>query len=142
MIRHMLPPVVVGVVVAVVHCYKFYVNCVSKKNCRFFSIIHIRSVHKKFHKKAKMADHVIEVGVDRVAAIILFTLIHFENRVEAGSYNCIICLEEICVEDMVGDLSCNHVFCHECIQQWALLDPSCPCCRTPIPMVWIVHWRF
>jgi hypothetical protein len=33
MIRNTLPPVVVGVVVAVVHCCNFYVICVSRKNC-------------------------------------------------------------------------------------------------------------
>ena len=89
-----------------------------------------------------MANNVIEIGVERVPATLLFTLIYFENRIEDESYIRSICYDEICVEDMVGDLSCNHVFCFDCIQQWALLNPSCPCCRTAIPLVWEVHWRF
>ena len=140
-----LPHVVVGVVVAVgvivVHRCNLYVMCVSTKNCDK-NMIFLDHSFIIFYTQKKMENNVIEVGINRVPAILLFALIYFENRVEDGSHTCSICNDEICVEDMVGDLSCNHVFCIECIQQWAQLNPSCPCCRTAIPMVWVVHWRF
>jgi len=46
--------------------------------------------------------------------------------------NCSICLEdfEIKDSDIITELpECKHVFHHECIKKWLLLDRHCPYCR-------------
>lgn len=42
---------------------------------------------------------------------------------------CSICLD---VVKYLKELSCNHVFCKVCINNWLKINKSCPCCRTVI----------
>ena len=43
---------------------------------------------------------------------------------------CIICFEEKI--KLCRELSCNHIFCSECIDKWFLKSNSCPVCKKPI----------
>jgi Ring finger domain len=46
--------------------------------------------------------------------------------------NCIICLCQYEVGEMVRTLPCNHQFHASCIDEWLLLDKSCALCRVEI----------
>ncbi|CAJ1968611.1 unnamed protein product [Cylindrotheca closterium] len=46
---------------------------------------------------------------------------------------CAICLEKFRIGEAVSwscDISCQHVFHHECLRNWLLRRVQCPCCRT------------
>ena len=73
-----------------------------------------------------------------VPPILLFTLQFINQRVNDRNYTCSICLSDINITDMVGDLECNHVFCIGCIQEWADATPTCPICRRDINMIWVM----
>ena len=49
---------------------------------------------------------------------------------------CAICLDSILIrkgeKEMITLLSCNHVFCTKCIQEWEKYNQTCPTCREPI----------
>lgn len=42
---------------------------------------------------------------------------------------CSVCLDVI---KEPKELSCKHVFCQLCIENWLKINKSCPCCRTMI----------
>lgn len=42
---------------------------------------------------------------------------------------CVICLEEILINQSVPCRFCQNVYHNDCVQQWVLHSPSCPCCR-------------
>ena len=42
---------------------------------------------------------------------------------------CSVCLD---VVKEAKELSCSHVFCKLCIDNWLRINKSCPCCRTVI----------
>lgn len=43
--------------------------------------------------------------------------------------HCNICLEDYVIGDNLTELSCGHVYHHECIKQWIEVSDSCPTCR-------------
>ena len=43
--------------------------------------------------------------------------------------NCSICFDPI---NSLKKLSCNHVFCKDCIFKWINISPFCPCCRRQV----------
>lgn len=46
------------------------------------------------------------------------------------SKDCSICFEEYCPEsEAVGFPGCNHLFHFECLQNWLIKSPMCPCCK-------------
>lgn len=50
-----------------------------------------------------------------------------------GDATCSICLSEYDEGDEIRHLpSCSHVFHVSCIDEWLLLNPSCPVCREPL----------
>ena len=48
--------------------------------------------------------------------------------------SCSICMIEFSETDgkQVAELSCEHIFHEECLQQWVLKNDSCPICRRSI----------
>lgn len=45
---------------------------------------------------------------------------------------CVICKDNFKSKDITVNLSCNHIFHNECINEWSLYNPICPICRTNI----------
>ena len=48
----------------------------------------------------------------------------------AVGQQCSICLDNICEENTVIKLDCNHIFHGQCISQWLSENSSCPLCRS------------
>lgn len=50
---------------------------------------------------------------------------------------CCICLEDMKLNDYIGQLNCNHVFHINCIKEWVLSnnDKRCPLCRESIEII-------
>lgn len=46
--------------------------------------------------------------------------------------NCCICSDDYKEEDIVSNLSCNHVFHKDCILEWGYYNPVCPVCKATI----------
>lgn len=53
----------------------------------------------------------------------------FESNID-DEFKCVICCDVI--EDPVQVISCEHVFCRECITQWVVKEASCPVDRNAI----------
>lgn len=49
--------------------------------------------------------------------------------------DCTICTQSYDVSDMVSVLSCGHVYHPKCIMEWGHYNPSCPICKTKIPVL-------
>ena len=45
---------------------------------------------------------------------------------------CSICLENFDVGQKVSELSCNHLFHKECVEQWMQNNHNCPLCRLSV----------
>ena len=43
---------------------------------------------------------------------------------------CTICMDDICCNDQMVILICNHKFHEKCIVDWLKRDENCPLCRT------------
>ena len=55
---------------------------------------------------------------------------HDEDLDQSFSENiCTICIEEVKEENLAKVEGCSHVFCDECIQQWAKTENKCPNCK-------------
>ena len=52
---------------------------------------------------------------------------------DAAEDNCTICLEDIANKAMVD--KCFHVFCYDCISQWADVTTTCPLCKRPFDSI-------
>lgn len=48
---------------------------------------------------------------------------------------CCVCLEDLPRGATVRQLQCDHVFHLACIDKWVSHVPSCPLCKTPLPVV-------
>ena len=49
--------------------------------------------------------------------------------------DCVICMEKITTKDYIYDLSCDHKYHFECLDQYLDIsksDPKCPLCRQSI----------
>jgi hypothetical protein len=46
--------------------------------------------------------------------------------------NCSICNCQIEINEMIANLHCNHIFHTNCISEWVMYKPECPCCRSSI----------
>ncbi|CAM9176984.1 unnamed protein product [Choristocarpus tenellus] len=52
-----------------------------------------------------------------------------------STHECVICLSEFAVGDMLCYLPCSHVFHQSCVGTWLANHRSCPTCRSRIPDV-------
>lgn len=48
---------------------------------------------------------------------------------------CTICTQSYDVSEMVSVLNCGHVYHPKCIMEWGHYNPSCPVCKTKIPVL-------
>jgi len=57
-----------------------------------------------------------------------------ESKLAGGDCkeNCSICNCDIEINDMIANLDCNHIFHTNCISEWVMYKPECPCCRALI----------
>lgn len=46
---------------------------------------------------------------------------------------CAICLEKFKSDDIVSDITCNHIFHKDCIEQWGKTKQNCPLCKVDLP---------
>ncbi len=46
--------------------------------------------------------------------------------------SCCICLDDIRVNTIAGQLKCEHIFHIHCIKEWCLNNNTCPLCRKSI----------
>ncbi len=42
---------------------------------------------------------------------------------------CVICQDDLKIEDIVRRISCNHIFHIECIDEWFIENKKCPICK-------------
>ena len=65
-----------------------------------------------------------------------------EIRINTQAFNttnmkfdeCSICTECFEYEDKVSVLECTHIFHSNCIKEWGHYNPSCPICKSTIPV--------
>jgi len=55
-----------------------------------------------------------------------------EGLIEKDSANCAICLADYEDDEELRYLPCNHHFHSECVDQWLLINKSCPFCKREI----------
>ena len=61
---------------------------------------------------------------------------NFENN------ECIICLENMVVNEAVEILNCGHIYHYKCIIEWLNINSSCPHCRKKITRNDIVSFLY
>lgn len=54
----------------------------------------------------------------------------WDNQSECSS--CTICMCEFEEKEIIKGLKCGHNFHSECLKQWIMREPNCPCCRVNI----------
>lgn len=54
---------------------------------------------------------------------------------DLGSTSCTVCLVDFVEQDALRQLPCKHAFHISCIDEWLLLNASCPNCRASIKPV-------
>ncbi|OMJ90006.1 hypothetical protein SteCoe_7681 [Stentor coeruleus] len=42
---------------------------------------------------------------------------------------CVICLDNICINQMIYELDCKHFFHSKCCKKWFKIKPVCPTCK-------------
>lgn len=58
---------------------------------------------------------------------------YFNNKENEEENNfCCICLQQYKIEENVIEMSCNHLYHSECIEEWLNNNPTCPICRTDV----------
>lgn len=62
---------------------------------------------------------------------IVLDLEYYENN--EHNHTCSICQEDVCINEVVTKLSCNHVFHKNCIVEWGKVKQECPTCRNAMP---------
>mmetsp|Transcript_11579 Transcript_11579/g.15676 ORF Transcript_11579/g.15676 Transcript_11579/m.15676 type:complete len:121 (+) Transcript_11579:638-1000(+) len=59
---------------------------------------------------------------------------HYDANVFKSQDSCMICLVNFDEDALVTPLPCDirHYFHTGCIEQWLVLNPSCPLCKSPV----------
>lgn len=68
-----------------------------------------------------------ESDIDAIPTIVLSS----SNMASVGveDMSCSICLNEMVVGESVKKVSCKHLFHQVCLDEWLLINNSCPSCR-------------
>ena len=61
-----------------------------------------------------------------------------ENKKHENNNNCVICLNDFDIGDIISALPCCHVFHTECIENWMKNELSCPVCKFEITLSSII----
>ncbi|CAH1431632.1 unnamed protein product [Lactuca virosa] len=56
------------------------------------------------------------------------------DEIESLGGECVICLEEWGVGDVVKEMPCKHKFHGGCVEKWLKIHGSCPVCRHKMPV--------
>lgn len=72
-----------------------------------------------------MTEQVRETEIESKMDIEMYT----ENIEHGHDEPCSVCLNDIWVNDNPMVTKCGHVFHHNCLQEWNLINNSCPICR-------------
>ena len=80
--------------------------------------IELRKIEKYNDIKNKLTDSSSKVDEDKL-----------KKMIESNHDNCIICLENFKINDMISELSCMHLFHQDCLIKWFLEKNKCPLCK-------------
>ena len=61
-----------------------------------------------------------------------------ENKRHDNNNNCVVCLSEFQIGDIISALPCCHVFHTECIKNWLKNELSCPVCKFEVTLSSII----
>ena len=61
-----------------------------------------------------------------------------ENKRHDNNNNCVVCLCEFQIGDIISALPCCHVFHTECIEKWLKNELSCPVCKFEVTLSSII----
>lgn len=61
-----------------------------------------------------------------------------ENKRHDNNNNCVVCLSEFQIGDIISALPCCHVFHTECINNWLKNELSCPVCKFEVTLSSII----
>ena len=61
-----------------------------------------------------------------------------ENKRHDNNNNCVVCLCDFQIGDIISALPCCHVFHTECIQNWLKNELSCPVCKFEVTLSSII----
>lgn len=61
-----------------------------------------------------------------------------ENKRHDNNNNCVVCLYEFKIGDIISALPCCHVFHSECIQNWFRNELTCPVCKFQVTLSSII----
>ncbi|CUV06554.1 unnamed protein product [Cryptosporidium hominis] len=53
-----------------------------------------------------------------------------------NNYSCVICLNNICDEDLVRKLPCRHIYHFNCIDEWVKIKSNCPLCNINLTSIY------
>lgn len=56
------------------------------------------------------------------------------DDVEKMGSECVICMEDFGIGDVVNEMPCKHKFHGECVKKWLRIHGSCPVCRYKMPV--------
>ena len=61
-----------------------------------------------------------------------------ENKKHDNNNNCVVCLSEFQIGDIISALPCCHIFHTECIQNWFRNELTCPVCKFEVTLSSII----
>ena len=64
-----------------------------------------------------------------------------ENKRHDNNNNCVICLYDFQIGDIISALPCCHIFHTECIENWLKNELSCPVCKFEVTLSSIIGQR-
>lgn len=74
----------------------------------------------------------IEAGHDLEAGTAIQNNNEASDEGDSDTFDCTICLSEVCDGEDVGVLNCSHIFHVDCLREWMLRRNACPLCQTEI----------
>lgn len=69
-----------------------------------------------------------------VEALRSFKIVESEDEKEEEVGECVVCLEEHVIGEMVKEMPCKYRFHAKCMEKWVGIHGSCPVCRYRTPV--------
>ena len=96
------------------------------------------------HQQNEQNNIVNEVGLQSKERD-LITILKFlpvwevrENKRSDNNNNCVVCLSEFQIGDIISALPCCHVFHTNCIENWLKKELNCPVCKFEVTLSSII----